>query len=287
MSHVCVMVVYGLPGSGKTTLCKFFLKNLKKNRENSDIIHICFDKLALQFSVDNYKEFRNQALHFVERNVVDKLPYKNKKTIFLLDDIMYLSSMRRKYYILCKKYSISYCQVFIKCDTPLAVQRIGSRTDKEERYKRVYPESVVKIASKLQVPSAEPWERFTAQMDAQKPLNMNTNEIMWNTIKSAMLCPVEPFPDDMDEMDDDDGKVGTDGKGNQLHKIDIILRKHISNLLRTLKEKEAGETFSDAGRRIANKKKLFMEHLKKGEFDYEKERDEEIIKLFEKFQIDL
>lgn len=275
MSHICVMVVMGLPGSGKTSLCKHFLAHVNEYEEGIEVEHICFDKLALEYNLENYKEFRNEVFKFVEHNL-DEYLSMNKKTILILDDIMYYRSMRKQYYNLCKKYGLCYCQVYINCDYDVAISRVANRDeDDDEHYEKTYPETILQIAQKLEVPSAEPWERFTIELQNEVNLDNATMDLVWNTINSSMLCPVESTGD----TDDEDETI----EENEIHLIDIILRKYISEKIKNIKMKDEDVNVSLIGKELSIKKKSFLDKIKITKFSLSQQHSQEIVKMFETF----
>lgn len=265
MSRYCICVVMGLPGSGKTTTCKFFIDTSHTDlaEKDTEIVYFCFDELAKQFQAkkSTYKEFRNQVYEYIEDNLNKLLPITDRRFVLLLDDIMYYRSMRRVYYNLCKKYKISYCQVYMKCDYHMAITRNTFRKG-DDRFDRVLPESIFHMGMNLEVPSTEPWERFTCELSSATPTNPYFAEVMWNTIKSSMLCPVETVGITSYKVEDE-----IDTTSSPVHQVDLILRKYISEKIVQLKRKTPDANISKFGRDLSVRKKEFMEKLKFSDLD--------------------
>lgn len=61
--HGCVVVFVGLPGAGKTMICKQLIDELKGNRGPTRPVHVSYDRLVdysgllLDQSQDNFKVF--------------------------------------------------------------------------------------------------------------------------------------------------------------------------------------------------------------------------------------
>jgi len=99
-----VVVLCGLPGSGKTSLAMEITSSLKNF--NFDTNHICFDQIEqslgnteINWDVNIWRTTREKVYEQVKELLVEN---GQKARVIILDDNMYYRSMRYTYYKLAK-----------------------------------------------------------------------------------------------------------------------------------------------------------------------------------------
>jgi adenylate kinase family enzyme len=70
MRRAAVMLLMGLPGSGKTTLCQ---KLLEMRPEGVQFRHICYDELLKFNEAEKWRDSRNDIIKQVEHLIVNSV----------------------------------------------------------------------------------------------------------------------------------------------------------------------------------------------------------------------
>ncbi|KAL4231032.1 hypothetical protein ACF0H5_008615 [Mactra antiquata] len=142
---------------------------------------------------------------------------KDSKLCFVIDDNMYYSSMRYKYFQLARKYTTGFCQVHVHVDLKNALLQNSQRTA------QVNEDVIVTMATKMEVPDKlkNSWEEHS--------LNYLKDETKVEEIVCLMdtACknPVEPVNEDDIEQKEYCRLVCSE---SFLHQSDQILRKLVS-----------------------------------------------------------
>lgn len=137
-----LIVLIGLPASGKTTFARTLEKELAKKHQN--LLYIDMDIIRAQcfgdcFLPENEENVRNSAKK--------ELLLINKSPIFvIIDDMNYYASMRHEFYEIAQKRKWIYMSIFIS--TPLSVCLEWN----EMRKNAINPEILNRTAARLDIP---------------------------------------------------------------------------------------------------------------------------------------
>ena len=225
MKSVCVVVLVGLPGSGKTSLT-VQLKDVLVKRDSVHVSCFSFDDilpLDLQASIalstveETTKEYRMLMRRQIESCVES---FQEGTLIIIIDDNNYYRSMRYTYYQLATKHKAGYLQVYLKCPTMFAIKRNNQRPSQQR-----VPECVIhSMASRLQEP-CEKWEKFFT-LDCLQFEDQALQSLV-STISAESSNPVML----MTESEDRTRQAEADRLANSSsfrQKVDLIMRKNIS-----------------------------------------------------------
>lgn len=106
-----VVVLFGLPASGKTTLCRCIFNLVQKKLPFMQVEHLEYDQFRLKnygqgdaFSATQWKEGGQDALSaIIELLEVFHREQSRKPLLLLVDDTFHLRSLRKEFYkIICK-----------------------------------------------------------------------------------------------------------------------------------------------------------------------------------------
>ena len=122
----CVLLVCGLPGAGKTTLCHLLQEMLGSMNFTTSLL--CFDDFEVDRSLWDAQSFeisRVKALQALDEQLLRE-GKESRRGIVIVDDVMFFRSMRRKVYQLARDRRFAYLPLFV--DIPLAVARNRNAT---------------------------------------------------------------------------------------------------------------------------------------------------------------
>lgn len=309
MLDICVTVLCGIPGSGKSTFAKSLIdKSTLASQhywEESKSLHwllVSYDEIIptdveknlierempnawkecrenIQNAVDNLvRELKNETeasetfttgaenkeYHFesFQMFLQNTRHRESGKVVILIDDNMYYSSMRYKYYQLTRKHSISFCQVHIDCDTETALIR------NRERLIRLVPDDVIlNMAARFEVPNPEQnvWEKHSISVNTNSsPMALENSMIQtMELITRALSAPSRPVLEDVDQTSRVvDRQICSE---NMIHQADILMRKltaeYMKEASRNTRNKDHMRTLSTC---LSDSKSDILQKMKKG-----------------------
>ncbi|XP_058831795.1 L-seryl-tRNA(Sec) kinase [Topomyia yanbarensis] len=273
MSEVCINVLVGLPGAGKTTFCQKFQNFLHEKRSQITLIHVCFDNfLKIAFDCENFfKMQRKQFMECVEL-LVDAVRKKdqisldqvNEKLIekfgtnvpvnlssamylLVLDDNMYYRSMRFDIYKIARRYQTGYFQTYFDIPLEEAMARNASRSTP------IPDDVVMRMNFRLEKPCAQFYRWEKNSIATRNPLldfdriekmaidRMNHREIF---VTCKVAIPVV--------------------EQSIIHRLDLLLRKSIGEIIKGKKNAASPETMKAIADELNSKRKAILSDFKAG-----------------------
>lgn len=237
MVKICVIVLIGLPGAGKTTFCKKILSsNLKYN-----FLHICYDDIfkfhPKQLYQETFKDRRRKVIEQTEK-IISEIKMNDQEedsNVILIDDNNYYAGMRYEFFKLCKRNELSFGQVFFAIDVECALIRNSHRDSNK------LPSHVIeKMHKRLEIPSHKnQWEQNTIMVK-----NSEKIDDFESFLKVCFLNILEHKI--ISKSDNDVHKI------NFVHSLDLCLRKRISEILRNSNGNinEKAKTLNEKRKRI-------------------------------------
>lgn len=254
------MAFVGLPGAGKSSLCKELFESLE-NRANSSalcLIHVCFDELIpldlqekfvlikqskLEDEVEgaSWKSTRRDVYNKIDRlveclrnDIIDLDIFKlfgieekqdaNVDQVILLDDNFYYRSMRYEYFQLARKHNIGFCQCYLECTTEVAIHQNLSRDI------QVPTAAIEAMAINLQPPQPQElmWELNTVVISSKSP---DRTDAVWDIIEKSLELPVPP----LENRDLEKAEARLRCSLSVAHQADLILRSLVGTLIKEAK----------------------------------------------------
>jgi tRNA uridine 5-carbamoylmethylation protein Kti12 len=179
-----VLLICGLPGSGKSTVASRLRDSLISE---SDGIHnispvlqykvgldasiVCFDDVHRH---EVLKDTRSASLALLDSSLSEgacgdegALSGKITARVIIVDDVMEYGSMRREVYTRARDAKAHYIVVWVRCDLAVALQRDASRVGAAH-----IGESVIrKIASRFEpMDPKDIWDRNFLEVDSNDPI---------------------------------------------------------------------------------------------------------------------
>lgn len=228
---VFVATLIAIPASGKTSLSRMILKLSKEKSLLTNVVLICFDKLTKinyeALSDGDYKKQReeffmriqNFILKFKENlKVPSEIPNddfnmskSNNSTLFILDDNMYLRSMRQRSRQICKNCDCDHFQIYLVTSLDEALQRNSVRSDSVDEI------VIRKMFIDLEVPS----NPRTITLE----LTSITEQILLEKLRDRMTTP-ETLTETLQKTPQDQSLI---------HEMDLQSRKELSIKIQEMK----------------------------------------------------
>lgn len=277
-TNVALVLLVGLPGAGKSTVCKKLSYYLKKRcvAKTLCILHVCFDDI-IPLSVqrkfvelkqsdkqnhsesETWKNARGIVLSKVDElvkclktrsqntcllsffNLSNAVIESDASYVVLLDDNFYYRSMRYEYFQLARKHSVGFCQLFIECTLDVAIQQ------NLQREMPVPTEVIETMAAKLQppLPGEHNWEFSTCILKSD---NLEELHVVWDTIYHTFKSPVTPLENHELEIAEARFKCSS----NVVHQADIYMRTIVGQVIKEarLQGKMGPRELSDFSRSV-------------------------------------
>lgn len=291
MVDIVLCVLCGIPGCGKTTLCR----RLVSSGEKFTYVHVSFDELTgwIENQGDGaWKQSRSMVLSLVGKivellredgkypnsnpfpDLIDKEVFrlfqevktvasrtiKSTTVVLLIDDNMFYKSMRYSYYQLAEQFSLGYCIVYLNCFSGVCYNRLKQRSDGH-----LIESSVKRIAEQFEKPdpSKEKWEIFSKEFDSSDQSSpLVTYE---QFIETCVNHPVEISRLSEKEIEERNltRKVNA---VNLIHQADLCLRKIVSELSKEIRSD--AENKSIQMKKIVKERKCLIAAMKSSSFDF-------------------
>ncbi|XP_065655532.1 L-seryl-tRNA(Sec) kinase isoform X2 [Hydra vulgaris] len=185
----------------------------------------------------------------------------NKSHVIFIDDNMYYRSMRYSYYQLARYFKISYCQIYLKVKLEDALKRNVDRGNSV-----VTSETISKMSFLFEEPNlmVNHWEKQTLCITG------DCNDESLNNIVSFIddsFHYIAQFLNSNDQVTSTFSKI--ENLKNCYHQIDILLRKYITIEMNRIKINSNDISFSNHGKTLNDKRKLFFNALRSNEGFYD------------------
>lgn len=285
-TSICLVLLVGIPGSGKSHLRKLlekYFKNTSKIALGSlKIVSVSYDEFdkvrnPTQCSDSvSWKEERLDIFKMIESivgNIQNNTPLENLASLdklfiinadmknpdvvlFLIDDNMYYCSMRYEYYKLAKTCGLSFCQIFFD-----ATKEDALKYNKLRDSECQVPDSVIgKMYEKLEPPDkTNAWEENLITLTPYKKFEENGDlDNILAMIKTAIMSPVQANPTSM--CREESLKINN---SNSIHQIDIALKQLLGEFIKR-KTKVKTDNLSVISKCYSERRLLILKEIKCG-----------------------
>jgi len=284
---VAIMVLIGLPASGKSTFVQQYKEYIQSKESNMKLAHICYDDLIpletqkqtvtepglwkdLRTKVHqtvNLKlhQYMGQPCDLDSTQFCDTISFGNKdendiggesRLLVIIDDNNHLSSMRYPYFQMARDQEIGFCQLHLTTEVQTALRL------NKERIHRVPDEVITRMSSTLEAPDPfkNSWEKFSFVIKYNEEIKYDF-EILSSIIETAFKYPEKQIPDDSAAREQDRIICSA----NLIHQVDKHLRTVINKSMKTLKDRKTdGVTMKQKSAEYYSAKQEVVEDLKTG-----------------------
>lgn len=233
--NLCLCVLIGLPGSGKTTFAHAI--------DTSPFRKLIFSFDEFNFNERIYKDYRKGVKHRLELMINDEID-NSIPTAIIVDDIMIYESMRYEIYSLAIKYKLGYCLIYLRTDLELCILRNSQRTITE-----VTEDMIRKQNDKLEPP------RINSQLTLRIDNNFFNTEDVRELIEYAIENPLKPPPiKNLPQIQ------------SNVHRIDLVLRKHIGLCI---SREETSSAKTKLAQELNNRRRELLADIRMKELHFE------------------
>ncbi|XP_065071949.1 L-seryl-tRNA(Sec) kinase-like isoform X2 [Rhopilema esculentum] len=170
--------------------------------------------------------------------------------VIVIDDNMFYSSMRYKYYQLARKYAIGFLEVHLLCDMDVLLRQNSSRST------QVSDDTIRHMSSVFEAPDPHKnkWESNSLKYNTTQDMFEIKQLEVFKLINYCFENPEQPFEEENPAEKETACQVNLT---NIIHQADQVIRKVISTEIKRLKGK-----FAKRINVIELKKKGFFERIK-------------------------
>lgn len=229
-----VASLIGIPASFKTTLARRILTmSMQKVLKSVNVVVVSFDDMIkidfTSLADGDYKQRREEFFNKLEKLLCkfkddqeilsSEIPSdsfhvtpENTSTLFILDDNMYLRSMRQRSRKLCKNCNCEHFQIFMKCSLETALKRNSQRINSVDKL------VIEKMFNDLEIPS----NSRTITID-EAPIFDDAD--LLRDLNDRLSIP--------ETLTEEPQKIAQDQ--SIIHEMDLITRKELSLKIQELK----------------------------------------------------
>ncbi|KII62203.1 L-seryl-tRNA(Sec) kinase [Thelohanellus kitauei] len=244
---VC-LVVCGPPRSGKTSFSTA-LVNKFASQPYSIFYHeydLYLGKFDLSTEQGLYRSKRVELLDSIFRDLKRAVGVRKQKIVLLLDDVMYLKSMRHEVYKRCRRENLEFFQIVLKAPLMTTLERFESSPN------NLTMAIVKKLHTLFELPKCAQWERNHLIVDSEE--YFENFEVIIEKICCLMKSNILPRPDE--EVQRFESIVAT--RNSLIHQADLIIRKTIS---RKILQHNGLSNLKEFSEKLSFAKKLLLRKL--------------------------
>ncbi|NXI73152.1 PSTK kinase, partial [Anseranas semipalmata] len=174
----------------------------------------------------------------------------------ILDDNFYYRSMRYEVYQLARRYSLSFCQLFLECPLEQCLQRNRLRSHP------IPDETIRLMARKIEIPDLEKnaWEQNSLILKSFECTSEDDAQII-NLLATALENPVKQNEENTEQKEADRVTCAA----STVHQADQTCRRIISQTMKEAKDKNVLPSEMKSLAEELNKLKAeFLEDLRQG-----------------------
>uniref|UniRef100_A0A1B6EWK7 Phosphoseryl-tRNA kinase n=1 Tax=Cuerna arida TaxID=1464854 RepID=A0A1B6EWK7_9HEMI len=247
-SKVCLILLVGIPGSGKSFFRAFLEDYVRANNKTelglTRICSVCYDNYSSvrnPSQLCNGNKWKNERLRIMKdvQNICTLLKQNDCKKInelfpnvilngseenpdcslIVIDDNMFYRSMRYEYFKLGKAINLSFCQIFFDISLEEAL-----KCNEQRHINSKIPDVVIKtMFSKIEHPQPGRylWEVNSVSVSSHADFqDKNIFNSVITCIKHAIANPLKVI--DMNSIKEEAQRIT---KSNALHQIDNVLKQ--------------------------------------------------------------
>lgn len=154
----CLILVYGLPGSGKTALSNSIANRIKDEQFGNLEEEIQVEVIDVDSIEEELKESKGEEQSFTPESwtesrklflsqLPEKLAAGASKKVIIVDDTVLLRGQRRKLRSMAQKAKGTYCQIFCSVPYNILISRNDGRKDSSKHLK---PEALANLFNKFE-----------------------------------------------------------------------------------------------------------------------------------------
>ncbi|KAA3675006.1 O-phosphoseryl-tRNA(Sec) kinase, partial [Paragonimus westermani] len=147
------------------------------------------------------------------------------RVVLLLDDNFYYSSMRYTYFLLAKRYGLSFLSVACRCPLSVCLSRNSHRS------KSVPDHIIIQMEQKIEWPNPQinRWEKHTVMLDYSSLLTPSHLQMILESITVAMQEPFS-YAEETTRLERSDADREINAQ-SLIHGLDAVLRSTVGQMM--------------------------------------------------------
>uniref|UniRef100_A0A4W4H347 Phosphoseryl-tRNA kinase n=1 Tax=Electrophorus electricus TaxID=8005 RepID=A0A4W4H347_ELEEL len=287
---MCLCVLCGLPGSGKSRLAQAVHGYIQKQgwrtlilsydelipenafdlntsqtrwKQHRQVVLSCLESFLQDpgapspcHSDGGVQEHFNQAVEQQEVLVTLQNTSQPARLVLLLDDNFYYQSMRYEVYQLARKYSISFCQVYLHCPVEVCFYR------NQDRGLPVSDEIIMEMSKRIEPPNTAKnhWEKSSLTLNSTEDITDITIQKLLQLFTSALENPLSPVEDDSEQREADREQCAS----SVMHQADRACRRLVTQTMQMARVNNMShEVLSALASDLSKQKGCFLRELRR------------------------
>ena len=244
-----ILMMFYVSGAGKTYLANQCLQFLGTNLDLHVVSYDNHIEPESDLNIESWKK-RRYRVYFKVKELVLNLKsmttqhIKRKPHVIIIDDNMFLKSMRYSYFQLAREMSVGFCQLHVTTSLDTCLDRIRLRNFSDHSMVKVEDSTIIQMAGKFDVPdgSKNYWEKNSLSVTTDDINYTNLFDFLVSNSRNPVCPNVEKTTKEVRGFD------------SFSHQADLLMRR----LIKVRIDESRKNGLAVDGKKLSDVKKFLM-----------------------------